>query len=462
MKRVLRTICLLFFTLAVLAGSSSAHTRASLPAEPAPTAAELYVDTLPGSAGGAIGAVVALDKILFFATYNPDNTGLWRSDGTYGHVYKIFNHPVSYLTPVGPWLYFVGYDAVHGSTLWRTNGTIKGTHQVADPIPNGQRGWITDLFALGDRVLMKVYKLEHGAELWVSGGSAATTQLLRDIAPDAQSSNPVVLHHIGAIAYFVAFDGSSTALWRSDGSSSGTFALRTLHSSANVRTVSAVLGDALIFQSGSASTLWRSDGTGDGTVAIGNYGAITHMIDWQRRVYFLTQPDTGGAELWVSDGSTSGTRRVLALADASPALSPVALVASSETIYLSTWHATSGYSLWRSDGTSSGTAPITALSWLPGAATQRAAGAMLYLSASDGMHGSELWRSDGTQAGTVQITAIGSRDVSAGPEYLTLLGDTLYFVADDGRHGRELWRVRLPASAAPGQTLYLPLITAPR
>jgi ELWxxDGT repeat protein len=428
-----------------------------------PGQAELFFDTLPGSNGGAIGAMLGFKGQLFFATYSPTNTGLWRSDSTSATVYKIFNHRVSYLTPVGDWLYFVGFDAVNGSTLWRTDGTIRGTRQVADPIPHGQRGWITDLFALGDRVLMKVYNVEYGAELWVSNGSAESTQLLRDIAPGVRSSNPASVQRIGSIAYFFAFDGNATALWRTDGTPAGTSAVRSLHSGPSSQALARVLGDSLYFQSGASERrLWRSDGTAEGTLAIGSYGTIIHMAAWQQELAFLTETKLGEAELWTSDGTAVGTKRLLALSEAGRVLSAADLFGGDDALYFTSWEAKEGYSLWRSDGTAAGTRQQSGLRPFYGATTHLLDGTTLYLSASEGSASPEIWRLAAIDSRAVQLSQIQPDKTGTTPEHLTFVGDTLFFVADDGVHGRELWRLRLPAFADSGATLYLPMLMKPK
>src|SRR5262245_37843136 len=66
-----------------------------------------------------------------------------------------------------------------------------------------------------------------GKELWRSDGTSAGTWLVRDILPGATGSSPFGLVLVNGVLYFAANDGvSGTELWRSDGTSSGTTLVR--------------------------------------------------------------------------------------------------------------------------------------------------------------------------------------------------------------------------------------------
>jgi len=116
-----------------------------------------------------------------------------------------------------------------------------------------------------------------------------------------------------------------------------------------------------------------------------------------------------GAELWKSDGTEHGTRRV------TDRIRP-GLAGSSPT-YLTSMH------VEHVDATYA--TPVNST--------------YLFFAAKSEPHGNELWRTDGTEAGTVMIEDIRHGDVSSEPQYLTVFGDKLYFSADGGNFGTELW-----------------------
>ena len=116
------------------------------------------------------------------------------------------------------------------------------------------------------------------------------------------------------------------------------------------------------------------------------------MTQTQIAIFTATMQDTG-AELWVTDGTPSGTRL---LADIRPG--------------------------------PQGSAPEDAV----------IAGGKIFFTADDGQHGRELWVTDGTSGGT-RIFDAAAGAASGAPDDLTVVGDRVFFTADDGIHGRELW-----------------------
>ncbi|MFC5356438.1 ELWxxDGT repeat protein [Azospirillum himalayense] len=100
-----------------------------------------------------------------------------------------------------------------------------------------------------------------------------------------------------------------------------------------------------------------------------------------------------------------------------------------------------GAELWVTDGTPSGTRLVADIRpGEEGSAPQDAvvAGGKIFFTADDGLHGRELWVTDGTSNGTRMFDAAAGA-ASGAPDDLTVVGDRLFFTADDGIHGRELW-----------------------
>jgi ELWxxDGT repeat protein len=101
-----------------------------------------------------------------------------------------------------------------------------------------------------------------------------------------------------------------------------------------------------------------------------------------------------------------------------------------------------GRELYISDGTPTGTHRVKDIR--PGGASSNpdhltAIGGLLYFDAHDGVHGRELWVSDGTGPGTMMLKDINGSGGSQ-PWGFTEFNGFVYFSADDGVTGRELWR----------------------
>jgi len=154
-------------------------------------------------------------------------------------------------------------------------------------------------------------------------------------------------------------------------------------------------------------------------------------------LYFSADDDISGTELWKSDGTATGTRRLTDINPGNFGSYPSEITNVGGTAYFSAVEAdgnTGG--LWTSDGTRPGTTLVADVH--PFELTN--ASDTLYFRADDGSTGAELWKSDGTAAGTTLVADI-NLGASSDPVQLTVVGQSLYFGADDGTNGRELWKV---------------------
>ncbi|MDR2926654.1 MAG: T9SS type A sorting domain-containing protein [Cytophagaceae bacterium] len=181
---------------------------------------------------------------------------------------------------------------------------------------------------------------EHGEELWVTDGTSAGTHMVKDINPGAVSSDVAWMKRFNDKVVFAANDGSAgNELWISDGTEEGTSMVKDIHDSgsSDPQAFYQVNEEKFIFRAmdyDSESTydtpqwwLWVSDGTSDGTEMIyecdtrfpGNDNYIwypqTYWCRVEREVYFkadYADKSEGGTgeELWVTDGTTAGTRLV--------------------------------------------------------------------------------------------------------------------------------------------------------
>src|SRR5262249_44439761 len=118
----------------------------------------------------------------------------------------------------------------------------------------------------------------NGVELWKSDGTAAGTTLVKDIYPGGgpgyfggfypNSSSPLNLTNVNGTLFFAAFDAvNGNALWKSDGTATGTTSLSGNIDPADLTNVNGTLfftADDRIH----GSELWKSDGTAAGTTLV--------------------------------------------------------------------------------------------------------------------------------------------------------------------------------------------------
>lgn len=163
-------------------------------------------------------------------------------------------------------------------------------------------------------------------------------------------------------------------------------------------------------------------------------------------LFFIADDGSGDRELWMSDGTTIGTRRADDNIPGHFHNYPRGLTALGNTLFFTLSSEINGIELWRSNGTNANLVSDIRpgnLSSSPGSLT--AFGENLFFSANDNWaewvgdfvplhhHGSgnELWRSDGTSVSLAADIATGStndgEEKSSHPHNLTVAGSTLFF-----------------------------------
>jgi ELWxxDGT repeat protein len=151
-------------------------------------------------------------------------------------------------------------------------------------------------------------------------------------------------------------------------------------------------------------------------------------------IYFVANDGRHGREVWRTDGTTAGTRRVTDLAVDVRGLQ----VCDGSLWFVGVDPASA--SLWTSDGTPGNQRRVATL---PGA-SGRVPGSLrclpggLAFTADDQTHGREIWTLR-NGAHTPILHDIWPGSTSSEPYSLRRAGRVLFFVANDGKHGRELW-----------------------
>jgi ELWxxDGT repeat protein len=243
-------------------------------------------------------------------------------------------------------LFFLASDRLHGSEVWRSNGTPDGTRMVKDVTPGPEppggyrgscRGCLTEpasLTRVGRRLFFIANDGRHGWEPWVSDGSDAGTRMIQDVTPGDGSSlfGSHIFVELQGAALFTAHEPVlGRELWSSDGTESGTFLLADI---APGPAPSQVLGfvrhapsglDYFTAQDGTGWALWRTDGTSGGTAAVARLPAEAKVAEAAKRVLLTLDDQEHGHELWRSDGTPEGTMLVHDIAPGLASASPYGL-----------------------------------------------------------------------------------------------------------------------------------------
>lgn len=394
----------------------------------------LVKDIRPGPLSGTFltfdRAAVAGNTLYFTADDGVHGTELWKSDGTAAGtvlVRDIFpginqSGVQQLFIDYKGHLYFEGNQPSTGNEIWRTVDGPEGAVLLSDACPGACSGggWFEPkpMAVFQDKLYTRYYSPAVGHELWVTDGTEAGTTLVKNINPDGFDSKP---HHLTVFQdklYFVADSANwGRELWVSDGTEAGTRPVKNIN-------------PMLFFGSAGSSE-------------------IDALVPGPDALYFWANDQTVGKELWKSDGTEAGTVLVKDIRPGPDNGAPT-FIPLSQSIWLGDRllfiadEGTHGPELWITDGTEAGTMLLKDIT--PGTAKRdlhffTVIGDKALFRANDGTHGYELWVTDGTTAGTTLLRDIrpGSGDGISSIVAAAVFQNLLFFTADDGVHGRELW-----------------------
>lgn len=365
-------------------------------------------------------------KMYYFgqSEINTNDYNLFVHDGTSSTVLKtlctIFDSPnpnqVFEANGKG-YFYFSNNGSVTGAEPYITDGTPGGTVLLKDINPGtGGSGTGNWFLSCNNKVYFAANDGTTGTELFVTDGTTTGTQLTKDLYPGASSSNPNNAVAFNNEVWFLAQTGSGSSsyfkLFHSDGTSTGTAQFvypSDLNTGASINSLF-VHGGYLYFMGldgNNNNALWRTDGTTSGTTKIfvgsGNVGTFgifnslgnslfgisssgwpyvysLYSIDavtldttllktgldlvngqagngWfvNNKLVFLGKTTTEGSEPWVTDGTPAGT---MMLADINTGTANSNIYRSAgvvnNTLYLNTQLS----DIWKTDGTPSGTQAV--------------------------------------------------------------------------------------------------------
>jgi len=252
-----------------------------------------------------------------------------------------------------------------------------------------------------------------------------------------------------------------TALWRTDGTSSGTYLVRDgglgTNSKFTPRYMANVSG-ILYFVANDTSTggeLWRSDGTSSGTFLVRDIfpgtssSGTRNLTNVNGTLFFVaTSPETG-TEVWRSDGTSSGTNAIELVPGTGSGGGNILNNVGAKLLYQAILPGF-GNELFRLDGPNS--TPVLVCDIVPGSGSSAVklplvVGNVLFFKCGLSVTGEELWRSDGTSDGTYLVKDIYPGSKSSAPQFFPGIVDRMvemnglvYFAADTPGADTELWR----------------------
>ncbi|NVI97869.1 hypothetical protein HV824_07005 [Myxococcus sp. AM009] len=339
----------------------------------------LVEDLTPGPASSRLENLTAVGKTLFFfrrlpeTPETPGRTELWTSDGTARGTVRVRDFgPGSsvgfQVAVVDDLLFFPLADPQHGNELWRSDGSRSGTKLLKDISPGPTSSNPRELRAAGDFVYFVATDPDHGEELWMTNGSRSCTELVKDLERGPVSSFPTILQEARGSLFFTTYDASSStlALYRVKVGDDDPKRIRTIPNpyagmpdAEPYITASATTGQQVFLTVAFTSTgpaprdvqLWVSDGTGSGTKLLYRPLSlsdefITELFAVEGLVFFPANGEGTGTELFVTDGTVRGTRLLQDIAPGAVSSSPFGFTRVGERVFFVAFHPDSGTELW--------------------------------------------------------------------------------------------------------------------
>ncbi|MEC8353763.1 MAG: ELWxxDGT repeat protein, partial [Candidatus Thermoplasmatota archaeon] len=329
------------------------------------------------------GATVHNETLFFVANDGLEGYELWKSDGTNSGTQLVRSlypgnqnsNPYGFFT-IGDTLYFSARSTSAVHSIWKTDGTSAGTVQVSSGcndyncVFGGATEYNGNIYGNG-------YTPTGGVELFVMDGNSL--QMLVDLNPGSnfnipKHTNPQQLTVFNGLLYFETNGYNGQAIYRTDGTVAGTTQFLTGTTTQPMQ----IFNDELYFihQGAGASgyELWKTDGTNVTLVKDVNpqpYGQTSGFCNSQANPvystcftefqvigdYMLFVADSGstGRELWITDGTTAGTRLLKDINPGATGSNPQKFYSMGDVVYFRADNGITGSELWRTDGTAVGT-----------------------------------------------------------------------------------------------------------
>lgn len=331
-------------------------------------------------------------------------------------------------------VYYSVDDGVHGSQVWKTDGTAAGTSMVSDINASGGGCQPYDLTEFNGTLyfiaIVATGTFGIGQDLYKTDGTLAGTTL---VAANVQPTAPI---QIGNELYFLAYDSSSnlTNLYKTDGTAAGTVSIPGVFDFTGASGSMPMVGMGVNLYIESGDDILQVT-PADQTQVVATLPTGIDIEDpsqfelfaTDNAIYFTDGYRDGNSEglaLYTNDGTPGSTSAVLS--SGIPGEFEVSAVALGDDLIFTT-----PTSLYRTDGTIAGTFAIGG-----DAADLTVAGSNVYFTQNSYYFGTEtygqLWVTDGTVGGTRLVSALASAGSTPISPWGTLAANnSLYFVGSN-------------------------------
>ncbi|MBB4080546.1 ELWxxDGT repeat protein [Lewinella aquimaris] len=345
------------------------------------------------------------------------------------------------VTFTGDAVYFPAQQPEEGIELYRMDATgekLTSLTNIHAGTTNSQAIFALQPFRGG--LLFRAAAAGDNAEWWIVGPHDARAKKLVELDNDGENSGvrPLGPGPEGDLLFTISSLPYSGGLFRTAGDRQSTQMIRegVLATSprepvhfGNLVLFNGVLNHDGIYQRG----LFRTDGTTAGTYLLLE-GEVYGTVVSGNRV-FLARDE----EIYVSDGTATGTELVFNLVPGVNSATPTELVPFRGGILFEGIDHERGYGVWFSDGTPEGTRLVSEFrrtdSYLAAFASS---GEQAYFMEAH-LFRNSIWRTDGTTEGTVRIKTFDGRADFGHNLNAVVFNGRCYFTAETENKGRQIW-----------------------
>lgn len=299
---------------------------------------------------------------------------------------------------------------------------------------------------------------------------AQTFTRVSDINPSGDADFEGQILFQGKI-FFAGNDGTNSGgLYFTDGTTSGTQLISGTQNvvvSSSQNLVFVECNSKLFFVADDGThgqELWVTDGTSGGTqmvkdivTGIGNaqiQGLRYASASFQNKLYFVANDGANGSEVWVSDGTSSGTQLLKDINSGNASSSPGNFVVYNNLLYFSADNGANGTELWVSDGTTNGTTMFADLSnqQYTSISTMVWNNKLWFTETTLSQFDSEIFISDGTFSGTHKLSdsipaltnkkqgwdSYPQSPLVINNKLIVVVSDTVYYITDGTAVGSQM------------------------
>ncbi|MDP5092341.1 MAG: T9SS type A sorting domain-containing protein [Polaribacter sp.] len=301
-------------------------------------------------------------------------------------------------------LYFAAYENVTTRMeLWKTDGTANGTSLVANIGGNNFNGNPRDFFKWSNSLLFNVNKLNYSYLYKTNGTSLGTAPV--DASNSGNNANAILFNNE------LYYQGNNNELYK-------------------LTSIDGETSPILVYDVGGAS----------------HNGFVKPQIIYQNKLYFVASDIYQNPQIWSTNGTTAGTNIVMSFGTAAQTSYPTNFQMFNGKLYFTTNgrlyvnDPDFGNELWVTDGTTSGTILVEDINTNGDSNPSNFTiyNGELYFVATSATLGRELFKVTST-GNVVNVFDINAGVANSDPSDLFVYGNKLYYAADNGTDGREIW-----------------------